>query len=1196
MPGPRGAGILPAANSERLLARPDGPPFRGHPGRLKPNRNFTMKPTRHSSFLRSGQAPFRRRVPQKNKLLALGGMAGVLLLCGERAPAEVAVYYPFDADFTDQSGTGYHLTPTAPNPIITSANAGMSGEAVSFPGTADNTTNNSILERANGSIPLLNANYTNFTLSLWIQPDSWQEDINRTITGKSTTGSNRGWFLEKRGTDGNEDNNQLKFQFWNIPGGAGQNSQEFHFTPDALLPADAFTHVAITFAGTGAGGGNGLAKLYLNGIEMAEGYNPGYGDLFFPGDAPLATIAGANNVQLKIGNRGGSTTGREIAYKGLLDDYGLRAANDTASTATAREIALVHGLGRLAGVSLGSGTQINDVLNAYLNEGSAMAGGCLWEYVDSGLGGDTPVIGATGGSGSVADPYFIVLDTDGSGVAAVSEIVAAHSLKWKGNVNGTWDIDPAGNGATGTPNWINLSGNTPTRYFQTSGESDSVLFDDSADRGDVSLSAPLAPAALNVNNSSLGYIFTGPGKLTGLTALTKSGDGTLTLANAVLNDFTGGTVVEEGTLLLGDGITAGAGRISGNVFFGGDLVLNRPDDHDFTGLTLDPGSFGTLRKAQGNTVSFPATVGFPFDVALDDGTLRFTNGGTLSGTLSGSGNLAVEGGTLALAWGGDNTYSGIVSVGGGTLRLDKGPGIRAIGGEITLTGNSWIDMLHEEQIDDTTTLYLLASNTTPLRSGTGAKETVGNVHLNVNSVAEIILPDQFAVTGTVTVEHGRYSIGSSRTSSANAVVLTSPTAILRVSGNTGPTTMDVGPGGITASAGEIQVKYNTNNQHAVLNLGGDLTATGDLAITNGNYNGASLNVINLTGDRVFDIGPGATTTVSPDLGGDGSLTKAGQGALVLGSLCVAEHEGGTVVDAGALLVNGTHFGEIQVNAGGTLGGTGLITSEVDVAEGGTISPGQSVGMLRIHSTATLGGGSIYHWEAGDWEEPWGADLLNVDFLAITATEANPVVIRIAGTPGNFSESEKTFEIAYAFAGISGFNVDAFEIDHTAFAGTGTWEIRQSGNSLELVYTAGEGTPFSNWAADNGIPADPALDSDSDGIPNGIEFVLGTNPAPGSGSNSNDKLPVALKPGDAGYEPGYLTFVFRRSVLSASYNPFAEYSGDLTPESWTPAVHGEGGVIVSTAPGGDAGVDLVTVKIPRASEARLFVRLRVEIGG
>ena len=78
------------------------------------------------------------------------------------------------------------------------------------------------------------------------------------------------------------------------------------------------------------------------------------------------------------------------------------------------------------------------------------------------------------------------------------------------------------------------------------------------------------------------------------------------------------------------------------------------------------------------------------------------------------------------------------------------------------------------------------------------------------------------------------------------------------------------------------MKFNTNNQDAVLNLGGDFAATGNVAITNAGYTGANLNVVNLVGgDRTFNIAAGTTTTVAPAVAGSTSLIKIGTGTLTL---------------------------------------------------------------------------------------------------------------------------------------------------------------------------------------------------------------------------------------------------------------------------------------------------------------------------
>ena len=85
------------------------------------------------------------------------------------------------------------------------------------------------------------------------------------------------------------------------------------------------------------------------------------------------------------------------------------------------------------------------------------------------------------------------------------------------------------------------------------------------------------------------------------------------------------------------------------------------------------------------------------------------------------------------------------------------------------------------------------------------------------------------------------------------------------------------------------------------------------------------------------------------------------------------------MNAGALFANNvstggtassTGTGNVTVVSGATLGGgtttptTGFynICGTVNVASGGTLSPGNSPGVLTVNNTVTLASGSTYQWE------------------------------------------------------------------------------------------------------------------------------------------------------------------------------------------------------------------------------------------
>jgi fibronectin-binding autotransporter adhesin len=141
----------------------------------------------------------------------------------------------------------------------------------------------------------------------------------------------------------------------------------------------------------------------------------------------------------------------------------------------------------------------------------------------------------------------------------------------------------------------------------------------------------------------------------------------------------------------------------------------------------------------------------------------------------------------------------------------------------------------------------------------------------------------------------------------------------------------------------------------------------------------------------------------------------------------------------------------------------------------------------------------------------------------------------------------------------------------------------------LVVTTAVGSAYDSWASANGVTgAGSGVDSDGDGVANGIEFVIGGDPS-GPNSASNSLLPTVTT------DATYINFVFRRTDAAAAYNPYVQYGSTLS--SWTEAQGGVGGVSISEE--NDfygAGTDRVTVKIPRSLAVgnKLFARLRIDI--
>ncbi|MFC7704178.1 autotransporter domain-containing protein [Plastorhodobacter daqingensis] len=97
------------------------------------------------------------------------------------------------------------------------------------------------------------------------------------------------------------------------------------------------------------------------------------------------------------------------------------------------------------------------------------------------------------------------------------------------------------------------------------------------------------------------------------------------------------------------------------------------------------------------------------------------------------------------------------------------------------------------------------------------------------------------------------------------------------------------------------------------------------------------------------------------ISGSGDLIKRGDGQLVLSA--TNTYSGGTMVERGALIVNGSIAGSglMTVADGARLGGTGT-TASVAIASGGTLGAGNSIGTLTIDGNLSFAQGAIFEVE------------------------------------------------------------------------------------------------------------------------------------------------------------------------------------------------------------------------------------------
>lgn len=456
-----------------------------------------------------------------------------------------------------------------------------------------------------------------------------------------------------------------------------------------------------------------------------------------------------------------------------------------------------------------------------------------------------------------------------------------------------------------------------------------------------------------------------------------------------------------------------------------------------------------------------------------------TDTATQSGDLTGTGGIVKIGaGSLTLT--GSNTYAGNTTLNAGTLRLSSLSSFGNGDGILTINGGA----LGNAAVDDVATIFNnvvvtqdFAIDAQGVASGT--VEFVGDVDLGA------------AATRTITLtSDGLACFGGILSGQNLAFVTTAPASkamFCDTASNTFTGTLRVGSGvslellkvadGIAIS-GNLQVDAGgsvliSNEGQFAPTSHVTINGSAHLSQTSGTNTFATLSgagAISADADfadaNTLEVKSGAFDGTLTENGGTLKLSKTGSGILTLTG--ASHYTGGTGIDGGTLVVNGSITGSaLAINAAGTLAGDGAVGA-LTVANDGTISPGSSGPGTLTSGTETWEAGGTYVWEINDAIGLKGSatDWLSINGgLALNTSTGNPFTIKITsltladslGLAANFDPAfDYAWIIATAASPITGFDATHFFIDTTGFAnapGSNRFTLSTNGADLQLTYIA-----------------------------------------------------------------------------------------------------------------------------------------------
>lgn len=587
-----------------------------------------------------------------------------------------------------------------------------------------------------------------------------------------------------------------------------------------------------------------------------------------------------------------------------------------------------------------------------------------------------------------------------------------------------------------------------------------------------------------------------------LNAGTGAGYGQIQVGNNTLGLNIGAATLTNS--VTGSGTINVTETASANTYFGGDLSsftgnINLPASPGGTAKTgvssanVNVSSSATINIASGGTfwlngssVTVPAVINVSGPGNSENfGALRLDGGATASGLVN------LKGGTLFGVNSGSSTISGAITDGGSGFGITKsGSGALTMSGNNSYTGptivtNGTVNVTGDESaatggwslpfnysgvtVNFQAGSVIVVSNNAYIQigsfpsAGTPNNQVINAFGLVTNNGSLLIARGGYlnVNNGAVWVQNGSMTNCPPPGSGYSAYTMVNPGATLIYNGtNTIKLEPSVGNSGagfftnagvvITSEGFERTITTSSASSMLALN-GGTIQLSANIpALTSSTLitTGGVLTVQMAAGGGTIDT-HGYSTTISNVISGSGSLTKSGNGSLLLPF--TNTYTGPTYVNGGTLAVGGkiAPGSAVTISTGAALTGTGIIGGPTAVQGGTLVQPG--AGTLTI-SNVTFGSSSTDTC-TNAFNIGSGGNLFTTS-LSLYGTN----VINILDS----SLAVGTYNLVSYSGGIGGNGGTAFVLGtlpaHTAA------HLQDSGSAIQLVVTSGLNTTPTNLTA------------------------------------------------------------------------------------------------------------------------------------